>query len=126
MRKIVIGFALTALFYALCLPVWAQQAAKVPRIGYLALPAKPSARDEAFAKQLRDLGWVDGQNIVIEYRWAANKPENLAALADELVALKVDIIAAADSGGERGEERNEDNSHRHDERRRCGRKRVCR
>ena len=73
----------------------AQQAAKVPRIGYLSLAAKASPRDEAFVKQLRDLGWVDGQNIAIEYRWAANKTENLATLADELVGLKVDIIAAA-------------------------------
>ena len=72
----------------------AQQAAKVPRIGYLSLAAKASPRDEAFVKQLRDLGWVDGQNIAIEYRWAANKAENLATLADELVGLKVDMIAA--------------------------------
>jgi putative tryptophan/tyrosine transport system substrate-binding protein len=95
MRKTVIGVALCTMLLAFGYAVSAQQPAKVPRIGYLALPAKPSARDEAFAKQLRDLGWVDGQNIVIEYRWAANKPEKLATLADELVALKVDIIAAA-------------------------------
>ena len=56
--------------------------------------AKATPRDEAFVKQLRDLGWVDGQNIAIEYRWAANKAENLATLADELVGLKVDMIAA--------------------------------
>jgi len=73
----------------------AQQPTKVPRIGYLSLAAKASPRDEAFAKQLRGLGWTDGHNIAIEYRWAANKAENLATLADELVALKVDIIAAA-------------------------------
>lgn len=72
----------------------AQQSGKIPRIGYLSLAAKPSPRDEAFAQGLRELGWVDGQSITIEYRWAANKPENLAALADELVALKVDLIAA--------------------------------
>jgi putative ABC transport system substrate-binding protein len=73
----------------------AQQAKKVPRIGYLSLATKPSPRDEAFVQGLRDLGWVDGQNITIEYRWAANKAENLSALADELVALTVDLIAAA-------------------------------
>lgn len=50
----------------------------------MSLTAKPSARDEAFAKQLRDLDWVDGQNIVIEYRWATNKAEKRATLADEL------------------------------------------
>jgi putative ABC transport system substrate-binding protein len=73
----------------------AQQAAKsVPRIGYLSLAAKPSVRDEAFVQGLRDLGWVDGQNITIEYRWAAGKVDGLPALADELVGLKVDIIVA--------------------------------
>jgi putative ABC transport system substrate-binding protein len=72
----------------------AQQAKKIPRIGYLSLAAKPSPRDEAFVQGLRDLGWVDGQNITMEYRWAAGKAESLAALADELVALKVDIIVA--------------------------------
>src|SRR5215475_4829951 len=90
-----IGFSLLAIVLVIVSSGEAQQATQVPRIGYLALPAKPSARDEAFAKRLRELGWVDGRNIVIEYRWAANKPESLAKLADELVALKVDMIAAA-------------------------------
>jgi putative tryptophan/tyrosine transport system substrate-binding protein len=89
-----IPFALSTMLFAVCFSAQAQQPTKIPRIGYLSLAAKPSVRDEAFAKQLRDLGWVDGQNIVIEYRWAANKTENLATLADEIVALKVDIIAA--------------------------------
>jgi putative ABC transport system substrate-binding protein len=72
----------------------AQQPKKVPRIGYLSLSAKPSPRDEAFVQGLRELGWVDGQNLTIEYRWAAGKVDSLAALADELVGLKVDIIVA--------------------------------
>jgi putative tryptophan/tyrosine transport system substrate-binding protein len=95
MDKKVFHLALCAMLFGLCGSAPAQQPTKVPRIGYLSLAAKPSPRDEAFVKQLRDLGWVDGQNIAIEYRWAANKAENLAKLADELVALKVDIIAAA-------------------------------
>jgi putative ABC transport system substrate-binding protein len=73
----------------------AQQQPKIPRIGYLSLAAQPDLRVEVFVQGLRDLGWVDGQNIAIEYRWAANKAENLAALAEELVGLKVDIIVAA-------------------------------
>jgi len=93
-RKVTV-LTLCAMLLAFTIPARAQQPANVPRIGYLALTAKPSARDEAFVKQLRDLGWIDGRNIVIEYRWAANKPENLTKLADELVALKVDMIAAA-------------------------------
>jgi putative tryptophan/tyrosine transport system substrate-binding protein len=94
MRKTVISFALTALFYALCLPVWAQQPAKVPRIGYLA-PASPSAmsaRIESFRQGLRELGYVEGKNIIIEYRYAEEKLDRLPALAAELLRLKVDII----------------------------------
>jgi len=71
----------------------AQQAAKVPRIGFLTgnLAANPQAR-EAFLQGLRDLGYVEGRNVVIEYRDAEGKYERLPALAAELVALKVDVI----------------------------------
>jgi putative ABC transport system substrate-binding protein len=72
----------------------AQPAKKVFRIGYLSLAAKPTARDEAFVQALRDLGWINGQNIVIDYRWGAGKTEKLPALAAELIALKVDLIVA--------------------------------
>jgi putative ABC transport system substrate-binding protein len=72
-----------------------QQAAKVPRIGYLALnPAANPHLHEAFRQGLRDLGYVEGRNVVIEYRDAEGKPERLPGLAAELVALKVDIIVA--------------------------------
>src|SRR5712691_7798357 len=71
----------------------AQQAAKVARIGYLAsnLTASPHVR-EAFRQGLRDLGYVEGRNLVIEYRDAEGKVERLPTLAAELVALKVDVI----------------------------------
>jgi putative tryptophan/tyrosine transport system substrate-binding protein len=74
----------------------AQQAAKVARIGYLStnLAANPHIQ-EAFRQGLRDLGYVEGRNVVIEYRDAEGKPERLPALAAELVALKVDVIVAA-------------------------------
>jgi len=73
----------------------AQQAAKVARIGYLApnLAASPH-NHEAFRQGLRDLGYVEGRNLVIEYRDAEGKLERLPALAAELVALKVDVIVA--------------------------------
>jgi putative tryptophan/tyrosine transport system substrate-binding protein len=93
-RAAVQSILVVVVLLALGVAAHAQQTAKVPRIGYLSLAAKATPRDEAFVKQLRDLGWVDGQNIAIEYRWAANKAENLATLVDELVGLKVDIIAA--------------------------------
>jgi ABC-type uncharacterized transport system substrate-binding protein len=71
----------------------AQQAAKVPRIGYLAGNLAPSPHlTEAFLQGLRDLGYVEGRNVVIEYRDAEGKFERLPALAAELVALKVDVI----------------------------------
>src|SRR5438093_5906544 len=73
----------------------AQQAAKVARIGYLADSlAGPPHRTEAFLQGLRDLGYVEGRNVVIEYRDAEGKSERLPALAADLVALKVDVIVA--------------------------------
>src|SRR5512132_1650270 len=75
-----------------------QQAAKVARIGFLGLNLAPNPHvKEAFRQGLRDLGYVEGRNVVIEYRDAEGKLERLPALAAELVALKVDIIVA---GGE--------------------------
>src|SRR6266851_7474103 len=78
----------------------AQQAAKVARIGYLSTNhgANPHLR-EAFLQGLRDLGYVEGRNVVIEYRDAEGKPERLPALAAELVALKVDVILAPGTPG---------------------------
>jgi len=73
----------------------AQQAAKIARIGYLTpnLAASPN-NHEAFRQGLRDLGYVEGRNVMIEYRSAEGKLERLPALAAELVALKVDVIVA--------------------------------
>ena len=72
----------------------AQQSAKVPRIGYLsgATPYAQSDRIEAFRQGLRELGYVEGKNIVIEWRSAEGKLDRLPALAAELVRLKVDVI----------------------------------
>ena len=71
----------------------AQQATKIARIGYLAIDLTTGARDrEAFLQGLRDLGYIERQNVLIEYRDAERKPERLPALAAELAALKIDII----------------------------------
>ena len=76
----------------------AQQVPKVPRIGYLAAHlARSPVPKEAFRQGLRDLGYVEGDNIVIEYRDAEGKPDRFPALAGELVALQVDVIVAAGS-----------------------------
>ena len=75
----------------------AQQPAKIPRIGILLVThaSVQSARVEAFRQRLRELGYVEGKNIVIEYRYADGKLERLPDLAAELVRLKVDVIVAA-------------------------------
>jgi putative ABC transport system substrate-binding protein len=74
----------------------AQQAAKVARIGYLSLNRAASPHlTETFLHGLRDLGYVEGRNLVIEYRDAEGKVERFPALAAELVALKVDVIVTA-------------------------------
>src|SRR5882724_986535 len=75
-------------------PAEAQQPPKISRIGFLSTtsPSNVPTRLEAFRQGLRDLGYVEGKNIVIEYRDAEAKPERLPALAAELVRLKVDVI----------------------------------
>ncbi len=74
----------------------AQQAGKVYRIGYLSAPSRASVEKvlQSFLRALRDLGLVDGQNLIIEYRWADGKVERLPDLAAELVRQKVDLIVA--------------------------------
>jgi putative ABC transport system substrate-binding protein len=74
----------------------AQPAAKAPRIGFLGInwAASPPHLHGAFLQELRDLGYVEGRNVVLEYRDAEGKAERLPALAAELVALKVDVIVA--------------------------------
>jgi putative ABC transport system substrate-binding protein len=77
----------------------AQQAGKVYRIGYLAGGWASGTVDprplEAFRRGLRELGWVEAQNIVIEYRYAQGQTDRLPGLADELARLKVDVIVAS-------------------------------
>jgi putative tryptophan/tyrosine transport system substrate-binding protein len=86
--------ALCSLLLAPCSSVDAQQPKKVPRIGYLSGvdPARESTRSETFRLALRELGYVEGQNITIEYRYAEGKRDQYPALVAELVRLKVDII----------------------------------
>jgi putative ABC transport system substrate-binding protein len=97
MRKISLGFALSAMLFALCAAADAQQATKVPRIGYLTAGSLSaiSARIEAFRQGLRELGYVEGENIVIEWRSVEGKADRLPGLAAELVRLNVDVIVTA-------------------------------
>ena len=93
MRKKVISFALFALLFAFCVPAEAQQPTKVYRLGFFAPRSAPEPRDEVFRQALRDLGYVEGKNIIIEYRYEG-KLDRLRAVAQELVRLKVDVIVA--------------------------------
>ena len=96
-----ISLILTLAFGVLVAPLSAdaQQAGRLRRIGYLSASSPPessadsAARVAAFRQGLRDFGWIEGQNIAIEYRWAAGRLDHLPALAEELVRLPVELIA---------------------------------
>src|SRR5512134_2755871 len=74
----------------------AQQAGKVYRIGYMSIPSRQSAEPliQIFLQELRERGWVEGRNLLIEWRWAEGKAERLPDFAAELVRLNVDLIVA--------------------------------
>ena len=97
--------ALSILFLVLLLAVAviaeAQQPKKVSQIGYLSVSdaATESTRSEAIRLALRELGYIEGQNIAIEYRYAEGKRDRQPKLAAELVRLKVDIIVVAGGSG---------------------------
>ena len=94
MEKRVLGFALSSILVALCAPASAQQPGKIFRIGYLD-PSTSSGSAvllDAFRQELSKLGWIEGKNIAIEYRFAEQKPERVPELAADLARLKVDLI----------------------------------
>jgi putative tryptophan/tyrosine transport system substrate-binding protein len=93
------GLALSAMLFALCSSANAQQTGKVFRIGFLdnSTASGSAVLVEAFRQELSKLGWIEGKNITIEYRFAEHKNERLPELAAELVRLKVDLIVT--SGG---------------------------
>ena len=104
MRRKAVGLAFSALLFALCFPVQAQQQKKIARIGYLS--ERPAAQEKillpAFLQALRELGYTEGKNLVIEQRHVeAGQSEKLRGLAAELVRLKADVIVA--SGGAEAE-----------------------
>jgi putative ABC transport system substrate-binding protein len=83
-----------ALFFALGIPVQAQQAPRVPIIGFLGAGSSSSSplRTEVFRQGLRELGYIEGKNVVIEYRWADGKAQAFSDYASEFVRLKADVI----------------------------------
>ena len=99
MTNKIIFLALCSLLLAPCSAVDAQQAGKIFRIGYLdsSTASGSAVLVEAFRPELSKLGWIEGKNITIEYRFAEQKLERLPELAADLVRLKVDLIVAADT-----------------------------
>jgi putative ABC transport system substrate-binding protein len=97
MNKKISGLALCAMLFALCFSVEAQQATKISRIGWLTASSLSAmtARIEAFRQGLREFGYVEGKNIVVEWRSVEGKADRLPGLAAELVRLKVDVIVTA-------------------------------
>jgi putative tryptophan/tyrosine transport system substrate-binding protein len=93
MRKKIIGPTLSAMLFVFCVSADAQQA-KVPRVGLLVNGSASNfaTRINAFRQGLRDLDYVEGKNIVIEYRYSEGKMDRLSDLAAELVRLKVNLI----------------------------------
>jgi putative ABC transport system substrate-binding protein len=92
-RKITV-LALSAMLFALCVSAEAQQAGKIFRIGFLdpSDASSSAVRLAAFWQELRKLGWVEGKNITVEYRFAEEKIGRLSELAADLVRRKVDVI----------------------------------
>ena len=97
MTKSILFWLLAAVLLTTAPPAEAQQPAKVFRIGYLSTTdrATDSPRAEGIRLALRELGYIEGQNIAIEYRYAEGRPDRESGLAAELVRLKVDIIVVA-------------------------------
>ena len=96
-RKTLLCIACCTMFFVLCGSVHAQQKDKVFRIGFLD-PSNASGSAvvvDVFRQELRKLGWVEGKNISVEYRFAEQKPERVAELAAELVRLNVDLIVTS-------------------------------
>jgi putative ABC transport system substrate-binding protein len=95
-----VGLILTAMLFALCSSVQAQQPKKVPQIGYLdaGFPSANATRIEAFRQGLRDLGYVEGKNIDVHYRYAEGQPDRYPALLAELLRVKVEIIVVGGGG----------------------------
>ena len=100
MTKKITYIVLCTILFALSVSAQAQQPTKIPRIGYLSVNAlsRNTVRIEAFKQGLRELGYVEGKNIVFEWRSAEGKFDRVPALAAELVRLKVDVIV---TGGAR-------------------------
>ena len=90
-------FLVVLIVFALCAPAEAQQPAKIRRIGYLSIsgPETSDPRFEAFRQGFRDLGYIEGKNILLEYRYTEGKQDPIPSLVSELVQLEVDVLVSS-------------------------------
>jgi putative ABC transport system substrate-binding protein len=100
MRKKITRRAFCSMLLALPFPAWAQQPGKIFRIGFLdsSTASGMAVLIEAFWQEMRKLGWIEGKNIAVEYRFAEGKNDRLPELAADLVRLKVDLIVVSSGG----------------------------
>jgi putative tryptophan/tyrosine transport system substrate-binding protein len=99
--RIVIQFGVVAMLLWLSFSAAAQQPAKIPRIGYVSVsgdPQTPGQYVEAFRQGLKDLGYIEGKNILVDYRYAAVEPERVPEFVEELVRLKVNVLVSSSMG----------------------------
>src|SRR5262245_7752279 len=99
MNNEIIAISLAVLLLVLCMSAEAPQSGKIPRIGYVIVvgaPSIPGPNVEAFRHGLKDLGYVEGKNILIEFRYAEGKRDRVPSLVAELVQLKVDVLISGD------------------------------
>jgi ABC-type uncharacterized transport system substrate-binding protein len=93
----VLGFAFSALLFMLCVSADAQQPGKMPRVGYVTSTGNsndPGPSGQAFRQGLQHLGYIEGKNILLEYRYVEGDPNRIPGLLAELVRLKVDVLVA--------------------------------
>ena len=101
MIKEIILFALCSLLLAPCSVVEAQQPTKIPRIGFIPSAGdanNPGTQVNAFQRGLRDLGYIDGKNILTEYRYGEGQAERIPSLVAELAQLKIDVLVVGSPG----------------------------
>src|SRR5947199_2387829 len=97
----VLLLALSALLFAFCLSAEAQQAAKIPRVGILFIGGRDQPHVESFKQGLKERGYTEGKNILLDYRYAEDNVDRLPSLAAELVQLKPDVIVTTSGNSAR-------------------------
>jgi putative tryptophan/tyrosine transport system substrate-binding protein len=102
MKRKITGLTLSALLFALCVPVWAQQPKKISRMGFVSAradptPATPDSSADALRQGLRNLGYIEGKNLVVEYRYFEGKVDRIPGIVAELLRLQLDVLVSVNT-----------------------------